>query len=105
MSEEVGKSEDASGGLRCNEGLGGDSFKKQLDHLTQKFQTALGHGANEHAWHPGEHWALAVLRGLQERDRYREALENIKAAVLNMEYGPEECTSIATIEVSRVLDA
>ena len=51
--------------------------KTQLDHITIELQAALGDGADQEAWHPGEHWVLAVRRGLTERDRFRDALESI----------------------------
>jgi hypothetical protein len=50
------------------------------DNLLKMFKDALGNGAVEKIWRPGEPWALAVTRGLRERDEYCFLLENFMFA-------------------------
>ena len=70
------------------------------EHLIPENQRCPECDAEASKWHPD---VKRILDLEAERDRYRDALKKIHAALMDDRYGPEEITSIAMIETDRAL--
>ena len=58
-----------------------ESLAKNQAHIQERIQAALGNGADEQAWEPGEHWLMAACRGLSALAAARKALEDAQTLI------------------------
>ena len=58
-----------------------EALAKNQAHIQERIQAALGNGADEQAWEPGEHWLMAACRGLSALAAARKALEDAQTLI------------------------